>query len=122
MLISDFDYSLPDELIAQYPTRERRASRLLEVGDTLVDRQFEDLPNLLRPSDLLVFNDTRVIRARLHARKDTGGRVEVLIERVLGDAAVRKCARASHPGRDQGSSLRRMSKQLSKDVTAISSR
>jgi len=88
MLISDFDYSLPDELIAQYPTRERRASRLLAVGDTLVDRQFEDLPNLLRPNDLLVFNDTRVIRARLHAQKDTGGRVEVLIERVLGGGAV----------------------------------
>ena len=95
MLISDFDYSLPDELIAQYPTRERRASRLLEVGDTLVDRQFEDLPNLLRPNDLLVFNDTRVIRARLHAQKDTGGRVEVLIERVLGGGAVLAQVRAS---------------------------
>ncbi len=73
MLISDFDYELPDALIAQYPTRERRASRLLEVSDCLRDRLFADLPSLLRAGDLLVLNDTRVIRARLHARKETGG-------------------------------------------------
>jgi len=95
MFISDFDYSLPDELIAQYPTRERRASRLLEVDDSLVDRQFADLPGLLRSDDLLVFNDTRVIRARLQARKETGGRAEVLIERVLGEGAALAHVRAS---------------------------
>jgi len=95
MRISDFDYSLPDELIAQYPTRERRASRLLEVGDSLIDRQFADLPSLLCPGDLLVFNDTRVIRARLHAQKETGGRAEVLIERVLGNGTVLAQVRAS---------------------------
>ena len=95
MLVSDFDYSLPDELIAQYPTRERRASRLLEVAASLVDRQFSDLPGLLRPGDLLVFNDTRVIRARLRAQKETGGRAEVLIERVLGESTALAHVRAS---------------------------
>ena len=95
MFISDFDYSLPDELIAQYPTRERRASRLLEVGDALLDRQFADLPGLLRPNDLLVFNDTRVIRARLYAQKETGGRAEVLIERVVAEGAALAQVRAS---------------------------
>jgi len=95
MFISDFDYSLPDELIAQYPTRERRASRLLEVDASLVDRQFADLPGLLRRDDLLVFNDTRVIHARLHAQKETGGRAEVLIERVLGEGAALAHVRAS---------------------------
>jgi len=82
MLISDFDYALPEELIAQYPATERRASRLLSVQDSLCDQDFSDLPGLLRKGDLLVFNDTRVIRARLQARKETGGRSEVLIERV----------------------------------------
>jgi len=82
MQISDFDYSLPDKLIARYPAAERRASRLLEVGAQIVDRQFTDLPALLGPGDLLVFNDTRVIPARLTAVKDTGGRAEILIERV----------------------------------------
>jgi S-adenosylmethionine:tRNA ribosyltransferase-isomerase len=88
MFISDFDYSLPDELIAQYPTDERRASRLLEVGASLVDRHFDELPGILRAGDLLVFNDTRVIHARLHGRKETGGRVEVLVERVEAENRV----------------------------------
>ena len=95
MQISDFDYAIPDELIAQYPTSERRASRLLDVGESLVDRQFPDLADLLQPNDLLVFNDTRVIRARLHARKESGGRTEVLIERVVGDNAALAHVRAS---------------------------
>ena len=95
MLISDFDYELPDELIAQYPTRERRASRLLEVADTLRDRRFADLPGLLQKGDLLVLNDTRVIPARLYATKATGGRAEVLIERVQGDALALAQVRAS---------------------------
>ena len=84
MQISDFDYSLPDALIARYPARERRASRLLEVGPALADRRFSDLPTLLQPGDLLVFNDTRVIAARLAATKETGGRAEILIERIEG--------------------------------------
>lgn len=95
MFISDFDYALPAELIAQYPTAERRASRLLEVGETLRDRQFAELPELLHPGDLLVFNDTRVIRARLAARKATGGRAEVLIERIQSDCHALAQVRAS---------------------------
>ena len=95
MFISDFDYELPDALIAQYPTSERRASRLLEVGDSTVDRQFSDLPELLQAGDLLVFNDTRVIAARLAARKASGGRVEILIERIQGEHDVLAHIRAS---------------------------
>ncbi|MEM8816786.1 MAG: tRNA preQ1(34) S-adenosylmethionine ribosyltransferase-isomerase QueA [Pseudomonadota bacterium] len=82
MRLTDFDYELPDELIARYPTAERRGSRLLVVGESFADRQFTDLPDLLAPGDLLVFNDTRVIPARLAAVKATGGRVEILLERV----------------------------------------
>lgn len=82
MLISDFDYALPGELIARYPAQARRDSRLLVVEDGIRDRGFADLPSLLRAGDLLVFNDTRVIKARLMARKVTGGKAEMLIERV----------------------------------------
>ena len=98
MQLSDFDYVLPDELIAKYPTEERGASRLLVVDSTaksLADRQFADLPALLNPRDLLVFNDTRVIRARLFATKDTGGRVEILIERILSSTTALAQIRAS---------------------------
>ena len=88
---SDFDYDLPPELIAQAPLAERSASRLLVVppGDAAFeDRVFRDLPSLLREGDLLVFNDTRVIPARLFGQKATGGRVEIMIERLLaGDRA-----------------------------------
>ena len=82
MLISDFNYKLPDDLIAKHPTSDRRDSRLLVLKDNVSDRRFVDLPDLIRPNDLLVFNDTRVIKARLSARKDTGGKVEILIERI----------------------------------------
>ena len=95
MQLSDFDYSLPDELIARYPTAERRASRLLEVGDGLRDLQFASLPGLLRQGDLLVFNDTRVIHARLRGRKETGGQCEVLVERVTGEQSAIAHVRAS---------------------------
>jgi S-adenosylmethionine:tRNA ribosyltransferase-isomerase len=95
MLVSDFDYALPADLIAQFPTPERRASRLLEVADSLTDRHFADLPGLLRAGDLLVFNDTRVIRARLHAQKETGGRAEVLIERQRDECSALAHVRAS---------------------------
>ncbi len=100
MQASDFDYSLPHELIAQYPTEERGASRLLVVdsaANALADRRFSDLPSLLEASDLLVFNDTRVIRARLFGTKDTGGRVEILIERILTSTTALAQVRASKP-------------------------
>jgi S-adenosylmethionine:tRNA ribosyltransferase-isomerase len=84
--LADFDFALPAELIAQHPTAERSASRLLDGrGATPVDRVFRDLPQLLREGDLLVFNDTRVIKARLFGRKATGGAVEVLVERIVAD-------------------------------------
>ena len=95
MQFSDFDYELPDELIARYPAAERRESRLLEVGATLADRAFAELPELLRAGDLLVFNDTRVIPARLAAVKDTGGRAEILIERIETDCCALAQVRAS---------------------------
>jgi len=82
--IDDFDYELPAELIAQHPSATRSGSRLLRLsGESLADHRFADLPQLLSPGDLLVFNDTRVIKARLFGRKQTGGRIEVLIERLL---------------------------------------
>ncbi len=95
MFLSDFDYELPPDLIAQYPPARRSDSRLLVVGKSLDDRQFRDLPALLNEGDLLVFNDTRVIRARLHGRKQTGGRVEVLVERVLPASEILAQVRAS---------------------------
>jgi S-adenosylmethionine:tRNA ribosyltransferase-isomerase len=95
MFLSDFDYELPADLIAQYPPARRRDSRLLVVGKSLEDRQFKDLPALLHDGDLLVFNDTRVIQARLHGRKQSGGQVEVLVERVLPASEVLAQVRAS---------------------------
>jgi S-adenosylmethionine:tRNA ribosyltransferase-isomerase len=84
---SDFHFDLPHELIAQTPLPERSASRLLLLdvaAGSREDRMFRELPGLLRPGDLLVFNDTRVLPARLHGRKESGGAVEILIERVTG--------------------------------------
>ena len=95
---SDFYYSLPPELIAQAPLSERTASRLLCLDGTtgrIEDRQFADLSLLLLPGDLLVFNDTRVIPARLYGEKDTGGRIELLIERVLDTRRALAQCRAS---------------------------
>jgi S-adenosylmethionine:tRNA ribosyltransferase-isomerase len=86
--LNNFDYDLPSELIAQYPLPNRTASRLLHLDKTtgaISHRQFTDLPTLLRPNDLLVFNDTKVIPARLFAHKLTGGKIEILIERILSD-------------------------------------
>ena len=86
MKTSDFDYLLPPQLIAQHPPLRRTQSRLLHLdGNTgaLVDRQFVDLVNFVEPNDIFVFNDTKVIKARLHGLKETGGSVEVLIERIL---------------------------------------
>ncbi|MEN9844439.1 MAG: hypothetical protein RLZZ612_2268 [Pseudomonadota bacterium] len=86
--LADFDFELPPELIAQHPATERSASRLLD-GSTAppVDRVFRDLPQLLKPTDLLVFNDTQVIKARLFGEKASGGKLELLVERVLHDPA-----------------------------------
>jgi S-adenosylmethionine:tRNA ribosyltransferase-isomerase len=82
--LSDFDFTLPPELVAQHPAAERTGSRLLDgSGSTPVDRTFKDLPGLLRPDDLLVFNDTQVIKARLFGEKASGGKLELLVERVL---------------------------------------
>jgi S-adenosylmethionine:tRNA ribosyltransferase-isomerase len=82
--LSDFDFALPPELVAQHPAAERSASRLLDgTGDAPTDRVFRDLPALLAPGDLLVFNDTQVVKARLFGEKPSGGKVELLIERVL---------------------------------------
>lgn len=95
---SDFHFDLPSELIAQFPLPERSASRLLcldGASGALADRQFRDLPDLLSPNDLLVFNNTRVVKARLYGKKDSGGRVEVLIERVLGPAEALAQVKAS---------------------------
>ncbi len=95
---SDFRFDLPERLIAQAPLPGRSDSRLL-VADagraSLADRAFRDLPDLLAPGDLLVFNDTRVIPARLHGRKDSGGEVEILLERVTGAHEVLAQVRAS---------------------------
>jgi S-adenosylmethionine:tRNA ribosyltransferase-isomerase len=100
LCLADFDFDLPRELIAQYPLADRAASRLLHVArGTFEDRHFSDLEWLLRDDDLLVFNDTKVINARLLGRKTSGGRVEALIERVLEPALALAMVRTSHtPG------------------------
>ncbi len=98
MQVSDFHFDLPDELIARYPTKERTASRLLHLdGETgaLRDGQFPDLLELIRPGDLMVFNNTRVIPARLHGQKASGGKIEVLVERVLDSQRVLAHVRSS---------------------------
>ena len=94
--LSDFDFALPPELIAQHPAAERSASRLLDGrGVSPVDRVFRELPSLLRAGDLLVFNDTKVIKARLLGAKATGGAVEALVERVLAGNDVLAHLRSS---------------------------
>jgi S-adenosylmethionine:tRNA ribosyltransferase-isomerase len=96
---SDFHYELPPELIAQAPLPERRASRLLVLDGTtgaVADRLFAELPALLRAGDLLVFNDTRVLPARVIGLKPTGGRVELLLERLLGPRSALVHLQASH--------------------------
>lgn len=99
---SDFNYSLPQDLIAQRPLADRSASRLLHLSPpSMVDRQFTELPNLIEPGDLLVFNDTRVIPARVIGAKPTGGQVEVLLERVLGSRRILAQVGASKPLRTE---------------------
>lgn len=98
MRTEDFNFTLPDELIAQFPAQERRASRLLQLdGSTgeLRDAWFRELPDLLAPNDLLIFNDTRVIKARLTGHKASGGKIEALIERLIGSHEALAQVRAS---------------------------
>ena len=99
---ADFHYNLPDELIAQRPAAVRSGSRLLHVqrSGALHDRKFLDLPSLLRAGDVLVFNDTRVIPARIRGTKPTGGQVEILLERVLGGRRILAHVHASKPLRE----------------------
>ena len=102
LTVDDFDFPLPPELIAQHPAAERRGSRLLHVcGQLEFDRKFENLPELLEVGDLLVFNDTRVIKARFFGVKDSGGRVEIMLERIV-DATHAICqiraSKAPKPG------------------------
>ncbi|NSL54535.1 tRNA preQ1(34) S-adenosylmethionine ribosyltransferase-isomerase QueA [Uliginosibacterium aquaticum] len=96
LTLDDFDYFLPPELIAQTALPDRTASRLLVAGpDSLEDRVFRDLPGLLRAHDLLVLNDSRVLHARLFGRKESGGQIEVMVERPIGDHEVLAMVRAS---------------------------
>ncbi|HEY8358066.1 MAG TPA: tRNA preQ1(34) S-adenosylmethionine ribosyltransferase-isomerase QueA [Ramlibacter sp.] len=100
--LGDFDFALPPELIAQHPAAERSGSRLLDGrASGIVDRGFRELPELLQPGDLLVFNDTQVVKARLFGEKPTGGKLELLVERVLGEhevAAHMKVSKKPPPG------------------------
>lgn len=102
MKVSDFRFSLPEQLIATRPATERSGSRLLVLdrqGGQVAHKNFTDFPDLLQPGDLLVFNNTRVIPARLFGYKDSGGKVEVLIERLMDGNAVLAQIRASKPPR-----------------------
>lgn len=99
MQVSEFDYELPPELIAQHPVAQRSESRLLHLDAStgaLRDLRFADLPRLLAPQDLVVLNDTRVIKARLFGRKPTGGRVELFVERATGEREALALMRAGH--------------------------
>jgi S-adenosylmethionine:tRNA ribosyltransferase-isomerase len=97
LTVEDFDFDLPEALIAQHPAPERTGSRLLRLArEGVSDHAFTDLPGFLAPGDVLVFNDTRVIKARLFGSKESGGRIEVLIERVVGAHEALAQIRASH--------------------------
>ena len=101
MQLSDFNYNLPPHLIAQHPLANRTDSRLLELkvngmlGTACLDHPFRDILNLIKPGDLVVFNDTKVIPARLHGKKETGGNIELLIERISGEQQAWVQIRAS---------------------------
>jgi S-adenosylmethionine:tRNA ribosyltransferase-isomerase len=100
MLVSEFDYDLPPELIAQHPVPQRSASRLLHVdakSGAITDRAFADFPGLVDDRDVLVLNDTRVVKARLAGRKASGGKIELFVERALGTHEALALIRASHP-------------------------
>ena len=100
MKLAEFDYALPPELIAQHPAKQRAASRLLHLDAAtgeLTDRAFADLPQLVDARDVLVLNDTRVIKARLHGSKSTGGRVELFVERIIGEREALALSHSGHP-------------------------
>jgi S-adenosylmethionine:tRNA ribosyltransferase-isomerase len=99
MHLSELDYALPEDLVAQHPAVERTQSRLLhmDAAGALLDRRFEDLPDLIDPSDVVVLNDTRVIKARLFGRRPTGGKVEVFVERIVAEHEALALGRAGHP-------------------------
>ena len=104
---SDFNFDLPENLIAQYPTENREASRFLCLdrnSGAYFDRQFADIADLIHPGDLLVFNDTKVIPARLFARRESGGKVEIMLERLLDDQTM-LCQLRSSKTPKQGSCL-----------------
>ncbi|WP_100752896.1 tRNA preQ1(34) S-adenosylmethionine ribosyltransferase-isomerase QueA [Vibrio salilacus] len=104
MQVSDFHFDLPDELIARYPQPERTASRLLQLdgnSGALQDGTFTDILDQVKPGDLVVFNNTRVIPARMFGRKESGGKLEVLVERVLDDKSILahvRCSKSPKPG------------------------
>jgi S-adenosylmethionine:tRNA ribosyltransferase-isomerase len=101
MKLSDFDFDLPKSLIAQYPHKKRTGSKLLVAGESFVDTTFSQLGKFLHPNDLLILNDTKVIPARLYAQKESGGKVEVLVERItdkLEAIAMIKSSRAPKIG------------------------
>jgi S-adenosylmethionine:tRNA ribosyltransferase-isomerase len=98
--LADFDYALPPDRIASHPPEQRTRSRLLRMaGDALSDHRIGDLPDFVDSGDVMVFNDTRVIKARLYGEKATGGRIEVLVERLLPERHVLAQLRASKPPR-----------------------
>ncbi|KPK08336.1 MAG: S-adenosylmethionine:tRNA ribosyltransferase-isomerase [Betaproteobacteria bacterium SG8_39] len=99
MRLSAFDYDLPEALVAQHPAAERAQSRLLhlDASGALHDRRFLELPTLIAPQDVVVLNDTRVIKARLLGHKPTGGKVEVFVERIVAEREALALARAGHP-------------------------
>jgi S-adenosylmethionine:tRNA ribosyltransferase-isomerase len=99
MRVSEFDYQLPAELIAQHPAPERSSSRLLHLSadGSIADLGMSDLPRLVDARDALVLNETRVIKARLAGRKETGGRVELFVERIVSPREALALVKASHP-------------------------
>jgi S-adenosylmethionine:tRNA ribosyltransferase-isomerase len=100
VLVSEFDYDLPAELVAQHPVPQRSASRLLHLdaaSGALMDMRFADLPQLLGPQDVVVLNDTRVIKARLSGKKASGGKIELFVERALDSHRALALIKSSHP-------------------------
>ena len=97
MKLTDYNFDLPQELIAKEPSKERTSSRLLVVDESLTDRNFSDILDYLNKGDLLVVNDTKVFKARLEAFKSSGGKVEILIERKLDDFHVLAMTKSNRP-------------------------
>jgi len=95
MKLSDFDFDLPNALIAQYPSEKRTDARLLVVQDDFINATFFQLTNFLKPKDLLILNDTKVIPARLFGRKESGGKVEILVERLINEFQALAMIKAS---------------------------